>query len=244
MLPYAATHDAKYRIHGMRPANAFSTISRADWRLDVGAGASPDDIYGADETAVSFEGLVMSMQNDAKTEVRTTRRLSTAAMMVCLLPLPAAVQALQPAFAAEMESFNRPGYYSLDLEAPSVRTRGKCVAVGLSILGTPYRSIQLVARLPRAPGSARSAYEAIKIIPSPAINAGRIDVCLEEVQSLLRAAGEAVPVSMEIALFASAARAPDSRDWSGPEYDRVRLSDWMFLPAPVWRYEPGRIGAR
>jgi hypothetical protein len=152
---------------------------------------------------------------------------------------------LQAASATDTAPGKRAGYYALDLEAPSAGTRGKCVAIGISTLGVPQHGVWLVARLPnRLPGKSRSASEAIKVVPVAALRASRVDVCLDEVHALSKASGDDMPVSLELALFASDGPAPAPRNWSAPEYDSLRLSDWVYLPAPVWKFKTGPAGAR
>jgi len=194
--------------------------------------------------ASHLKGAVMDMLIVSKAVTRPMRRIRLWAMASCL-GCSVSAHALQPALAPGTDPGKLPGYYALDLEAPSSATRGKCVAIGITALGKPQQDIRLVARLPNLPAErAPSTRETIKVVPVAALRASRIDVCLDEISALLAMPGAGMPASLEIAIFAAGSRTPAASDSSSADGDGLRLSDWMFLPAPAWRFEAGSAGVR
>ena len=125
------------------------------------------------------------------------------------------------------------GGYVLELDAPSVKDRGRCLEVTLSNFGKmPDRQLWLVVRsLDRAGG--RPLYESVALAEAPA-SVGPLAICLSRPPESTHAQGLTALV-IQVAVYRSSARDLKSGFWEGPQNDSMRLSNWLNIPDTVLR---------
>lgn len=160
------------------------------------------------------------------------------AILWLLLALSAVWPRVSDAYARDLDLgiAEHTGGYVLELDAPSPRTRGKCVEVVVSNFGAlAERKLWLVARtVDRALASVTPVYEMAILVDAPAKRVGIVPVCLPPAPEAGRGQGY-FRVVTQVALYRVTARDLAAGHWPGPVEDGLRLSNWLALPDTLLR---------